>query len=163
MTDSHEILQEASHEVRITMTPPNDDLDLLRSAIAEKVAELEVARISLKDFPFSNEAMCSAFTRITKRTAHEVYKLRMQLRALLPPPVPPSEPPNLPDPAVLGTPPRHGSPASPVPYGSPETPSGLSALVTMLWHKDFCFSSDKSELEAILRQANEPISFDIDP
>jgi hypothetical protein len=33
----------------------------------------------------------------------------------------------------------------------------------MLWHKDFCFSSDKSDLEAIHRQANEPISFDINP
>jgi hypothetical protein len=163
MTDPHEILQEASNEDGITMTPPDDDLDLLRSAIDEKVAELEVARISLKDFPFPNEAMRSAFTRITERTAHEVYKLRMRLKALLPPQVHPSDPSHLPDPAALGTPPRCGSPPSPVPYGSPETPPGLSALVTTLWHKDFCFSSDKSELEAILRQANEPISFDIDP
>jgi hypothetical protein len=97
------------------------------------------------------------------KISHEVYRLRLRLKALLPSPVPPSDPPNLPDPAALGTPPRRGSPTSPVPYGSPETPPGLSALVTTLWHKDFCFSSDKSNLEAILRQANKPISFDIDP
>jgi hypothetical protein len=162
MTDPNEILPEASNEDGTTMTPPDDDLDLLRSAIAEKAAELEVARISLKEFNFPNATMRTAFSRITERTAHEVYKLRMRLKALLPPQVPTSVP-FLPDPAALGTPPRSGSPAPPVPYGSPETPPGLSALVTTLWHKDFCFSSDKSDLEAILRQANEPISFDIDP
>jgi hypothetical protein len=34
------------------------------------------------------------------------------------------------------------------------TPQGVSALVTMLWHKDFCFSSDKSDLEVERRKAD---------
>jgi hypothetical protein len=67
MTDPHKILQEESNKDGTTITPPGNDLDLLRSAIAEKVAELEVARISLKDFPFPNEAMQSAFARITEQ------------------------------------------------------------------------------------------------
>jgi hypothetical protein len=94
MTNPHEILQEESNEDGTTITPPDDDLDLLCSAIAEKVAELEVARISLKDFPFPNEGMRSAFAHITERIAHEVYKLCLRLKALLPPPVPPSDPPH---------------------------------------------------------------------
>jgi hypothetical protein len=47
MTNPNEILQ-ACNEDRTTMTPPGDDLNLLHSAITEKVTELEVARISLK-------------------------------------------------------------------------------------------------------------------
>jgi hypothetical protein len=77
MTDPWEILPEASNEEGTTMTPPDDDLDLLRSAVTEKVAELEVARISLKEFTFPKEATQSAFTRITEQSAHEVYKLCM--------------------------------------------------------------------------------------
>jgi hypothetical protein len=169
MTDPNETVssQGASYLDGTSFTPPDDDIDLLRSAIAEKVTELEVARISLKEFNFPNEILRSAFMRITDNTAYDVHKLRVRLKALLPPKVPPSDPSDdtsiTPDPAAMGTPPRYGSPVTTVPYGSPMTPPGLSALVTTLWHKDFCFSSDKSDLEAILRQAQEPISFDIDP
>jgi hypothetical protein len=46
-------------------------------------------------------------------------------------------------------------------YGSPETPPGLWALVNTFGHKDFCLSSEKSNLEAIC-QANNPISYNID-
>jgi hypothetical protein len=147
------------------MTPPDDDIDLLRQAIDEKVAELEIARISLQEFNFPNETMRKAFARITNNTGFEVYKLRMRLKALLPPSLPSPERPILPDPAAMGTPlsPPRGSSNTTAPFGSPPTPPGLSALVTTLWHKDFCFSSDRSDLDMILRQAQEPISFDIDP
>jgi hypothetical protein len=37
------------------------------------------------------------------------------------------------------------------------------ALDTTLWHNFPCFSSDKSDLEVILSQAQESTSFDINP
>jgi hypothetical protein len=91
------ILQEASNEGGTMMTLPDYVLLLLCSTIAQKVAELEVARMSLKDFLFLNKAIQSAFTRITEQTSHKVYKLCMPLKALLLLPVPPLDPPNLPD------------------------------------------------------------------
>jgi hypothetical protein len=72
MTNPYKPLPEESAVDGTSMTSSDNDLKLHRTAIAEKVTELEVARISLKEFNFLNEAMRSAFTRITKQTAYEV-------------------------------------------------------------------------------------------
>jgi hypothetical protein len=67
------ILQGASNEDQTTVTLPSHELNLLHSAISEKVTELEVARISLKEFTFPNKIMQSAFTCITKQNAYKAH------------------------------------------------------------------------------------------
>ena len=146
------------------MTPPDDEINLLRSSIAEKSTELEAARILLRDFTFPSEVLRNAHERTTAQLALSVHKLRTRLLALLPP-KPPTNDTTAPldDPPIAGTPPRTGNTETEDTFRSPATPEALSAQATALWHRDYCFSTDTSHIDAILRQAQEPITFDIDP
>jgi hypothetical protein len=153
-----------SHRIGSLTTPPDDEIDLLRISIAEKSTELEAARILLKSFQFPNDILRNAHERTTAQLGLTVHKLRTRMMALLPPKPSTNDPTAQQDgPSVVGSPTRMDDTETEVPYGSPATSPGFSAQATALWHRDYCFATDRSEIDKILRQALEPISFDIDP
>ena len=119
---------------------------------------------SCRDFTFPSEVLRTAHERTTAQLAFSVHKLCTRMLALLPyktstnaVTTPQDNPP------TAGTPPRMDHTETEVPFRSPATPEALSAQATALWHRDYCFATDTSHIDKILRQAQEPISFDIDP
>ncbi len=57
------------------MTPPDDDIDLLWIAIAEKTTELEGARILLKEFVYPNKVVRHAHLHTSAQLGCAVHKL----------------------------------------------------------------------------------------
>jgi hypothetical protein len=147
------------------LIPPLSEIDQLWTEITDRSTELEAAKILLKDFAFLTDVLRNAHRRTTAKLGFEVYRLRTRMMALLPPKPPADTTKTLKtDISLLGAPPRMDNSETEVPYGIPATPAGFSAEATALWHRDFCFATDTSDLNKIMHIAdNKPISFGINP